>query len=58
MSWKKGEPRHIKLMKLAEAWAKEAEEELTYGSDDVEGMVQAFRDALGRRLESSQRAAG
>jgi uncharacterized membrane protein YqiK len=52
MSWKKGSSHALKLRALAEAWAKEAEEELALESDDVEHIVGAMRDALNRRLDA------
>ena len=52
MFWKKGSSHALKLRALAEALAKEAEEELALESDDVEHIVGAMRDALNRRLDA------
>jgi hypothetical protein len=49
-SEKKGKPHAIKLMKLAEAWAREAQDELEMGAEDIEPVVQAMRDALDRQI--------
>jgi hypothetical protein len=54
MSWKKGRSRALKLRALAEAWAKELEEELELEAGDVEPIVTAMRDALNSRLEAAQ----
>ncbi len=52
----KGKSRAIKIRKLAAAWAREAEEELQFTAEDVEPMMQAVKDALGRELKrKSQR---
>jgi len=37
-------------MKLAEAWAREAQDELEMGAEDIEPVVQAMRDALDRQI--------
>ena len=50
MSEKKGKAHALKLRKLAEAWALEAQEELTLEADDIEDATQAFREALTERI--------
>jgi uncharacterized protein (DUF2267 family) len=50
MSSKKGKPSALKLMKLAEAWAREANEELELAETDVEPVVQAVKVALHRHI--------
>ena len=45
MSEKKGKAHALKLRKLAEAWALEAQEELKLEADDIEDATQAFREA-------------
>lgn len=54
MSWKKGRSHALKLRALAEAWAKEADEELALEAGDVKHVVNAMRDALDRRLNPTQ----
>jgi uncharacterized membrane protein YqiK len=54
MSWKKGKSHALKLRTLAEAWAKEADEELALEGGDVEPVVSAMRDALDRRLNPAR----
>ena len=50
MSEKKGKPHAIKLRKLAEAWAREAQDQLEMAAEDIEPVVQAMRDALDRQI--------
>jgi uncharacterized membrane protein YqiK len=50
MSEKKGKAHAIKLRKLAEAWAKEAQQELELEADQIEEATSAFRDALTERI--------
>lgn len=52
MSEKKGKAQAIKLRKLAEAWAKEAQQqqELELEADQVEEADSALRDALTERI--------
>jgi hypothetical protein len=55
----KGKSRAIKLKKLAEAWAREAEHELQLEAGDVAPVLAAMKDALDGQLErKAQRRAG
>jgi hypothetical protein len=50
VSAKKGKPSALKLMKLAEAWAREADQELELERGDIDSIVEAVRSAFGRRI--------
>jgi hypothetical protein len=50
MSEKKGKPHALRLRKLAEAWALEAQQELQLEADEIEQATRAFRDALAERI--------
>jgi hypothetical protein len=55
----KGKSRAIRIKKLAEAWVRDAEEELELTSEDVEPMIEAMRESLNRQIERKpQPAAG
>jgi hypothetical protein len=51
MSEKKGKSHALKLRKLAEAWALEAQQELELESGQIEDATGAFREALTDRLD-------
>jgi hypothetical protein len=56
MSEKKGKPHALRLRKLAEAWALEAQQELELGADEIEQATRAFRDALAERIALKDKA--
>lgn len=51
MSEKKGKSHALKLRKLAEAWALEAQQELELEANQIEDATGAFREALTDRLD-------
>jgi hypothetical protein len=50
VSAKRGKPSALKLMKLAEAWAREVDEELELERGDIDSIVEAVRNAFDRRI--------
>jgi hypothetical protein len=56
MSEKKGKPHALRLRKLAEAWALEAQQELQLEADEIEQATHAFRDALAERIALKDKA--
>jgi hypothetical protein len=50
MSEKKGKPHALRLRKLAEAWALEAQQELQLEAEDIELTTDAFRKALKEQI--------
>jgi hypothetical protein len=50
MSEKTGKPHALRLRKLAEAWAQEAQQELELEADQIEEATRAFREALTERI--------
>jgi hypothetical protein len=56
MSEKKGKPHALRLRKLAEAWALEAQQELQLEADEIEQATRAFRDALAERIALNDKA--
>ena len=56
MSEKKGKPHALRLRKLAEAWALEAQQELQLEADEIEQATRAFRDALAERIALKDKA--
>jgi hypothetical protein len=56
MSEKKGKPHALRLRKLAEAWALEAQQELQLEADEIEQATRAFRDALTERIAPNDEA--
>jgi hypothetical protein len=56
VSEKKGKPHALRLRKLAEAWALEAQQELQLEADDIEETTDAFRDALTERIALKDQA--
>ena len=56
MSEKKGKPHALRLRKLAEAWALEAQQELELEADEIEQATRAFRDALAERIALKDKA--
>jgi hypothetical protein len=56
MSEKKGKPHALRLRKLAEAWALEAQQELQLEADEIEQATRAFRDALAKRIALNDKA--
>jgi hypothetical protein len=56
MSEKKGKPHALRLRKLAEAWALEAQQELQLEADEIEHATRAFRDALAERIALKDKA--
>jgi hypothetical protein len=56
MSEKKGKPHALRLRKLAEAWALEAQQELQLEADEIEQAARAFRDALAERIALNDKA--
>jgi hypothetical protein len=49
-----GKPRAIKLRRLAEAWAREAQQELQLVEEDVAPLVARAKNALHREIERTK----
>jgi hypothetical protein len=56
MSEKKGKPHALKLRKLVEAWALEAQQELELEADQIDEATRALREALINRLDRQKQA--
>jgi hypothetical protein len=56
MSEKRGKPDALKLRKLVEAWALEAQQELELEADQIDEATRALREALINRLDRQKQA--